>query len=197
MLVERLSLLREALASVLSAEDDLDVPAAIAELTEAVPAARRVRPDVAVIDIDLLNGCGFTVAEELAEAVPECATLILADVGSSTALRTALDTHVRGFVDKDTRPSRLADSIRRVARGERVIDPVLAVAALRARRNPLTPRERDVLHVMAEGLPSAEIAARLHLSNGTVCNYVSAIIHKIGARNRLEAVRAAEDAGWL
>lgn len=197
LLVERMSLLRGALASVLSAEDDLDVPAAIANIEEVVPLARAVRPDVAVIDIDLLTGCGFAVAQQLSDVVPDCATLVLADPESPSVLRTALDTHVQGFVGKDALPGRLADCIRRVVKGERVIDPILAVAALRAPRNPLTPREREVLGVMALGLPSAEIAARLHLSIGTVCNYISTIIRKTGARNRLEAVRIAEDTGWF
>jgi two-component system response regulator DesR len=197
LLVEQMSLLREALAIVLSAEADLTVTASIADIHEAVPVARAVQPDIAVIDIDLLTGCGFQVAQELTEAVPGCSVLVLADTESSSVLRTALDTHVRGFVGKDAQPTRLVDTIRRVALGERVIDPSLAVAALRAPRNPLTVRERDVLRLMSQGLPSAEIAGQLHLSSGTVGNYVSTIIRKTGARNRLEAVRVAEDSGWL
>ena len=102
-----------------------------------------------------------------------------------------------GLISKDAPPSRLADGIRRVARGERVIDPALAVAALRAPRNPLTMRELEVLRVLAMGLPSAEIAAKLDLRIGTVCNYVSTIIRKTGARNRVEAVRIAGESGWL
>jgi two-component system response regulator DesR len=192
-----MNLLRGALAAFLSAEDDLEVPAAIASINEAVTVAGGVRPHVAVIDIDLLNGSGLAVAQELARLLPGCATLILADPDSPRALRAALDTHVRGFVGKDALPSRLADYIRRVAKGERVIDPILAVAALRAPRNPLTERERQVLEVVALGLPSAEIAGRLHLTNGTVCNYISTIIRKTGARNRLEAVHIAEESGWL
>jgi two-component system response regulator DesR len=104
---------------------------------------------------------------------------------------------VRGLVGKDALPSRLADCIRRIAKGERIIDPSLAVVALRAPRNPLTTREREVLDIMAAGLPSAEIAAQLDISAGTVGNYISTIIRKTGARNRLEAVRIAEEAGWL
>ena len=196
LLIERMNLLRGALACVLSAEGDLDVTAAVADLAEATPIARAIRPDVAVVDIDLLPD-GVAGIQRLEEALPGCATVVLADRGSTSALRTALATHVDGLVSKDALPSRLADGIRRVARGERVIDPALAVAALRAPRNPLTAREREVLRVLAMGLPSAEIAAKLDLQLGTVCNYVSTIIRKMGARNRMEAVRIAEDSGWL
>ena len=197
LLIERMSLLRGALACVLSAEDDLDVSAAVADIAEAVPVARAERPDVAVVDIDLLPVCGETGVQQLAEALPGCATLVLADLASPNDLRTALATRVHGLVSKDALPCRLADCIRRVARGERVIDPTLTVAAPRAPRNPLTAREREVLRVLASGLPSAEIAARLDLQLGTVCNYISTILRKTGARNRLEAVRIAEDFGWL
>src|SRR5437588_543109 len=109
------------------------------------------------------------------------------------------DSHVasRGRPGKDTRPDRLADSIRRVAQGERVVDPALVAAAVRARPDPFTPRERDVLRVMARGLPSAEIARHLGIAKGTVDQYVSSILRKTGARNRLEAVHAAQESGWL
>jgi two-component system, NarL family, response regulator DesR len=197
LLIERMNLLRGALACVLSAEGDLDVSAAVADLAEAAPIARAVRPDVAVVDIDLLPDCGVAGIQRLGEALPGCATVVIADRGSTGSLRAALATHVDGLVSKDALPSRLAEGIRRVARGERVIDPALAIAALRAPRNPLTVRELDVLRVLAMGLPSAEIAAKLDLRIGTVCNYVSTIIRKTGARNRMEAVRIAEDSGWL
>jgi two-component system response regulator DesR len=197
LLVERMCLLRGALAAVLSAEEDLDVVASIATIAEVLPFARKVEPDAAVIDVELLAGPALGVVPELAEAVPGCAVVVLADPESPGTVRAALDTHVRGVVSKDAMPGRLADSVRRVVRGERVIDPGLAVAALRAPRNPLTPRELQVLEVIALGMPSAEIAARLRLAKGTVGNYVSTIIRKTGARNRLEAVRIAEESGWL
>jgi two-component system response regulator DesR len=192
-----MSLLRGALAAVLSAEDDLDVPAAIATINELVPVAHAVKPDVTVIDIDLLISGGLGLTEELNVALAGCATLVLADADNPNALRATLDTPVRGFASKDAPPGQLADSIRQVAKGERMIDPMLAVAALRAPQNPLTPREREVLRVMALGLPSSEIAVRLHLSTGTVCNYISTIIRKTRGRNRFEAVRMAEEAGWM
>jgi two-component system, NarL family, response regulator DesR len=197
LLVERMSLLREALAAVLCAEDDLDVAAAVDCVTGLLPAARSVRPDIVVINIDLLASAGFHITEELSDAFPGCETLVLADADNATGLRTALDAQVRGLIDKDALPSRLADCIRRVAKGERIVDKTLAIAALRTPPNPFTPRERDVLGAMALGLRSADIAARLHLSSGTVGNYISTIIRKTGARNRLDAVRVAEESGWI
>lgn len=197
LLVEPMSLLRCSLGAVLSTEDDLDVAAELARMEEAILMARAVRPDVAVIDIDVFAGETPDLAHELDRTLPDCATLVLADVDSHGALRAALDTHVRGFVGKDNTPQRLAQYIRLVVAGERVIDPTLAVAALRAPRNPLTRREREVLRVAALGVPCADVASRLHLSVGTVRNYMSTIMRKTGGRNRLEALRFAEEAGWL
>jgi two-component system response regulator DesR len=197
LLVEPMSLLRCSLGAVLSTEDDLDVAAELARMDEAKLMAKAVRPDVAVIDIDAFDGATADVAYELDRTLPDCATLVLADVDSHGTLRAALDTHVRGFVGKDNTPQRLAQYIRSVVAGERVIDPTLAVAALRAPRNPLTPREREVLRVAALGVPCADVAGRLHLSVGTVRNYMSTIMRKTGGRNRLEAIRIAAEAGWL
>lgn len=197
LLVERMNLLRGALAALLSDEDDLVVPAAIAEVGEVLPSVHKVEPDVVIIDVDQLDGYGLAEVQELTTVLPDCSVLVLAAPGSASAVRAALDSHVRGFVSKDVVPSHLADSVRRVAMGERVIDPTLAVAALRVPRNPLTARECQILEFVARGAPSAEIADRLYLAKGTVANYVSTIIRKIGARNRLEAVRIAADSGWL
>src|SRR2546423_7029047 len=178
LLVERMNLLRGALACVLSAEGDLEVTAAVADLAEAAPIVRAVRPDVAVVDIDLLPDCGAGGIQRLGDALPGCATVVLADPGSVSSLRTALAIHVDGLVSKDALPSRLAEGIRRVARGERVIDSALAVAALRAPRHPLTTRELEVLRGLAMGLPPAHIAAELHPRIRTVCHYRSPIIRK-------------------
>jgi len=197
MLVEQMRLLRGALATILSAEDDLEVAAEIGRADEVLPMARAVRPDVLVTDVNLLRDGDTCVVAEMNSVLPGCAILVLADPAYMAALRRVLNTQVRGFVGTDTRPGQLAGHIRRVANGERVIDPTLAVAALTAPHNPLTPREREVLAALASGAPSADVARRLHLSRGTVCNYVSAILRKTGARNRLEAVRMAEEAGWL
>ena len=196
LLVERMNLLRGALAAVLSADADLDVTEA-AGVAEILLYAPKVEPDVVVIDLDLLTGTGGATAQEMTEALPGCAVLVLADPDSPGAVRAALDSRVRGFVSKATTPSRLVQGIKRVAAGERVIDPTLAVAVLRAPRNPLTAREREILAMIAQGLPSADIAGKLCLSRGTVANYVSTIIRKVGARNRFEAVRIADERGWL
>ncbi len=196
MLVHRTSLLRGSLAAILSTEHDMEITAAIARIEEAEPIATAVRPHVAVIDIGLLVGDSPTPARKFTEAVPNCAVLVLTDQESVRALGI-FEAYVRGFVGTETTPGELAQYIRRVAKGERVIDPALAVAALWAPRCPLTERELEVLQIAASGVPSTEIAARLHLSVGTVHNYVSSIIRKTGSRNRLEATRIAKDAGWL
>lgn len=196
LLVEPMNLLRCAPGAVLSLEDDLDV-AEVARVDETIPMAQAVRPDVAIIDIDVLTGGHPEVVYDLGGRLPECAIVVLVDSDSPGAVRDALQTHVRGFVGKDTTPQGLMRYIRQVAAGKRVIDPTIAVAALTALRNPLTLREREVLREAALGIPGVDLAARLHLSVGTVRNYMSAILRKTGARNRLEAVRIAEDAGWL
>jgi two-component system response regulator DesR len=197
LLIEGKSLLRGALAAALSAEDDLQVAAAVATVDEAVPAARVAHPDVAVVNVDLLTGGGTDVAPRLAAACPGCRLLMLAGADDAPALRVAWCAGVRGLVGTNAPPVRLADSIRRVALGQRVMDPALATVALAARPDPFTPRQREILRVMAQGLPSADIAQQLRLAKGTVDNHISTIIRKTGTRNRLEAVRHAEEWGWL
>ena len=197
LLVEPMNLLRGALAATLSLEEDIDVVADVSRLDEALAMARAVSPDVAVINIGLLaDDCFRTVAHLTAE-LPGCALLVLAGVDASRRLSQVLDGQVRGVVDTQAAPCELVSGIRQLARGERVIDARLAVAVLAAPRNPLSQRELDVLSVVASGVPSPEVAAKLHLTAGTVRNYMSAILRKTGARNRLEAVRIAEEAGWL
>jgi two-component system response regulator DesR len=129
--------------------------------------------------------------------MPGCGVLALTSVRPAGPVRRLLASTVQGVLGKDTEPFQVAQAIRKVARGDRVIDPALAVAAMLVSQGPLTPRELDVLRVAAEGVPTAEIASRLHLSCGTVRNYVSSALRKTGARNRLEAARIADDAGWL
>jgi len=197
LIVEGMSLLRGALAAALSSEEDVDVAAAVGSVDEAVPVSRAVRPDVTVINIDLLAGATARITEQLAAASPQGGTVVLADADDRQALRAAWGAEVRGLIGKDTRPGHLADSIRRVAQGERVVDPALVAAAVQARPDPFTPRERDVLRVMALGLPSAEIARQLGIAKGTVDQYVSTILRKTGTRNRLEAVHTAQESGWL
>ena len=197
LLVEPMNLLRGALAATLSMEDDLVVVADLAGLDEAVDMARAVPPDVAVVNVELLTEEGLRTIDRLALEQPQCATLVLAGPEDCGLLSRALDVQVRGVVGTRAAPCDLVRSIRELARGERVIDASLAVAMVAAPRSPLSPRELDVLSVVASGVPSDEVAAKLHLTPGTVRNYISAILRKTGARNRLEAVRLAEDAGWF
>lgn len=190
-------MVRGALVALLSYEEDIEVVAELERGDEIVPTALAQQPDVAVIDIDLPGVDGLTAAQELREKLPECRTLILTSLGRPGNLRRALAARAQGFLMKDAPPAYLADGIRRVARGERVVDTELAVAALDTAENPLTPREVDVLRIAAEGASVQEIASRLFLSAGTVRNYLSVIINKTGARNRIDAIRMARDAGWL
>ena len=197
LLVEPMNLLRGALTATLSLEEDLEVVADLADLDQAVDMARAVPPDVAVVNIALLAGAGLATIARLGAEQPECATLVLAGPDESGLLNRALDVRVDGVVGTQSAPCELVRGIRRLVRGERVIDASLAVAMVAAPRSPLSPRELNVLSVAASGVPSTEVAAELHLSTGTVRNYISAILRKTGARNRLEAVRLAEGAGWF
>lgn len=197
LLAEDMRILRESLVALLELEDDLEVVAELASGDEIVPAALEHRPDVAVLDIDLPGTDGLTVAAELHERLPDCRTLILTGLARPGVLRRALAIRVAGFMVKDSPSGELIDAVRRVAAGERIIDPKLALAALEASDNPLSPREADVLRRHAAGASAAEIAAEMYLSYGTVRNYLAAAVTKLGARNRVDAVRIATDADWL
>ena len=190
LLVEPMNLLRGALAATLSLEEDLEVVADLGALDQALDMARAVPPDVAVVNIALLAGDGLATVARLTAEQPGCGTLVLAGPDEPGLLNRALDVRVDGVVGTQAAPCELV-------RGERVIDASLAVAMVAAPRSPLSPRELNVLSVAASGVPSTEVAAELHLSTGTVRNYISAILRKTGARNRLEAVRLAEGAGWF
>jgi two-component system response regulator DesR len=192
-----MAMVRGALVALLAYETDIEVVAELERGDDIVATATGVEPDVAVIDIGLPGMDGLTAARLLAEVVPKCQSLILTAMGTPRTLRMALDAKIRGFVVKDAPPSVLAESIRRVAKGECVIDSELASSALSGSRDPLTVREHDVLEAAAEGAPVSEIACRLCLAPGTVRNYLSVIISKLGARNRLDAVRIARDEGWI
>lgn len=197
LVAEDMHLIRGALVALLGDESDIEVVAEVERGDEIVSAALRARPDVAVIDIYLPGMNGLDAASALHDQLPDCHTVILTGVGTPGTLRRAMAAHVRGFVVKDSPPGKLADSIRRVRGGQRIIDPELAVAALEVNDNPLTTREMDVLEVAAEGARVSEIAGRLFLADGTVRNYLSKIVAKVGARNRVDAIRRAKDAGWL
>jgi two-component system, NarL family, response regulator DesR len=197
LLVEPMNLLRGALAATLSLEEDFEVVAELGALDQALGMARAVPSNVAVVDIGLLAGGGLATFARLTAEQPDCATLVLAGPDESASLNRVLDLRIDGVVGTQAAPCELVRGIRRLVRGERVIDPNLAVAMVAAPRSPLSPRELSVLSVAASGVPSTEVAAELHLSAGTVRNYISAILRKTGARNRLEAVRLAEGAGWF
>jgi two-component system response regulator DesR len=197
LLVEPMNLLRGALAATLSLEEDFTVVADLAGLDGLLDMARSVPPDVLIVNVELLADDGLRTIDRLAAEQPGCATVVLAGPDAHGLLSRAMEVQVRGVVCTRAAPRELVRDIRELARGVRVIDASLAVAMVAAARCPLTPRELDVLSVVASGVPSDEVAAKLHLTAGTVRNYISAILRKTGARNRLEAVRLAEDAGWF
>ncbi|GAA1554424.1 response regulator transcription factor [Actinomadura kijaniata] len=197
LLAEDQGMVRGALAALLGLEEDLTVVGEAGTGAEAVAVAVRTRPDVALLDIEMPDGDGLTAAAGIRAAVPGCRVVILTTFGRPGYLRRAMEAGASAFLIKDGPAAELAAAVRRVVAGERVIDPALAAAALSAGPNPLSPRERDVLAAGADGSTIADIAARLHLSEGTVRNYLSSAISKVGVRNRIEAARAAERQGWL
>jgi two-component system, NarL family, response regulator DesR len=197
LVAEDMRILRDTLVAVLSLETDIEVVAQVATGQAIVPAAIEHRPDVAVLDIDLPGVDGLTAAGQLHRRLPDCRVLILTVLGKPGNLRRALDAHAAGFLVKDTPAGDLVAAVRQIAAGERVFDPKLAVAALEESGNPLSPREAEILRRCGAGAGAAEIAAELHLSYGTVRNYLASAVTKLGARNRMDAVRIARDAGWL
>jgi two-component system, NarL family, response regulator DesR len=197
LVAEDMRILRDTLVAVLSLESDIEVIAQVSTGERIVAAAVEHRPDVAVLDIAMPGMDGLTAAGLLHERLPGCRVLILTVLGKPGNLRRALAAHVAGFLVKDAPADELIAAVRRVAAGERVIDPKLAVAALEAADNPLSPREAEILRRCAAGAGPAEIAAELFLSYGTVRNYLASAVTKLGARNRVDAVRIATDAGWL
>jgi two-component system response regulator DesR len=197
LIAEDMHMIRGALAALLRLEKDIDVVAELDRGDTIVDAALRTAPDVAVIDIDLPGLDGLSAAAVLHERLPSCRTLILTGLSQPGHLLRALKVHARGFLLKDAPAARLANAIRSIAKGERVLDPELVAAAVEAGSSPLTEREMDVLRAARSGSASVEIGEQLNLSPATVRNYLSNAIAKLGARNRLDAIRTAEDAGWL
>jgi two-component system, NarL family, response regulator DesR len=197
LVAEHVQILRDTLVSVLNLEDDVKVVAQVAAGTDIVPAALAERPNVAVVDIDLPGIDGIAAAARLHERLPACRVVILTVLGRPGQLRAALDAHVAGFMVKDTPSDQLIDVLRKVAAGERIIDPKLALAALEMKESPLSERETEVLGQFAAGADLHEIAAELFLSYGTVRNYMASAVTKLDGRNRIDAVRIATEAGWL
>ena len=197
LVAEDMRILRDTLVSTLNLEEDFKVVAEVADGTGVVPAALAERPDLAVLDIDMPGLDGLAAAAELHERLPACRAVILTVLGHPGQLRQALAAHVSGFLVKDAPSDQLIDVLRRVAAGERVVDPKLALATLEMAESPLSAREAEVLRRFAAGAEPAEIAAELFLSYGTVRNYLASAVTKLGGRNRMEAVRIATEAGWL
>jgi two-component system response regulator DesR len=199
LLAEDQAMIREALAALLSFEDDIEVVAQVGRGDEVTRAARDAKPDVALLDIEMPGMDGLSAAAALRTACPAVKIIILTTFGRPGYLRRAMESGASGFIVKDSPAGKLARTIRDVLAGQRVIDPDLAAAALAEGASPLTPREKDVLAAAArnDGATLAQIAAAVYLSEGTVRNYLSSCIQKTGARNRAEAVRVAQDRGWL
>ncbi len=197
LIAEDQTMVRGALAALLALEEDVEIVAEASRGDEVVPAALDALPDVALLDIEMPGGDGLSAAVALRERLPSCRVIILTTFGRTGYLRRAMESGAVGFLLKDAPASELATAIRRVTAGERVVDPGLATAALSEGESPLTEREREVLAVSANGATIEDVARKLYLSEGTVRNYLSTAIKKLGARNRVEAARLAERKGWL
>ncbi|MFF5205028.1 DNA-binding response regulator [Streptosporangium sp. NPDC000396] len=198
LLAEDQHVIRSALATLLGLEEDLEIVDAVDSGDAALASARVHRPDVAILDIDMPGTLdGLAAAAKLRAELPGCRTLMLTAYGKPGHLRRALGAQVDGFLLKTAPPEELVAAIRRVAAGERILDPSLAVTAWDLADNPLTEREVDVLRLLAGGAEAAEIASRLFLGVGTVRNYLTTIVTKLNARNRTDAVRIAGEAGWI
>ncbi|AUG79518.1 MerR family transcriptional regulator [Kitasatospora sp. MMS16-BH015] len=197
LLAEDQGMVREALAALLGLEGDIAVVAQVSRGDEVVDAVLAHDVQVAVLDIEMPGMTGIDAAAEVRRRSPATKVVIATTFGRPGYLRRAMEAGADGFLVKDAPAAELAQAIRRVLRGERVIDPTLAAAALAEGANPLTTRERDVLAAAADGAVNADIARLLHLSEGTVRNYLSMAIQKTAARNRTEAVRIAREKGWL
>jgi two-component system, NarL family, response regulator DesR len=197
LLAEDQALVRGALAALLSLQSDIEIVAEVGRGDEVLPAAIAAAPDVALLDIEMPGCDGITAAAELHTKLPACRILILTTFGRPGYLRRAMESGASGYLLKDTPAAQLASAIRRVVAGEHVVDPSLATEALTSGANPLTDREREVLAAATHGAGVAEIAAALVLTEGTVRNYLSTAIQKLGAHNRVEAAHIAEQKGWL
>jgi len=197
LLADDQALVRGAMASLLGLEPDLEVVGEVGRGDEVVRAARDCRPDVALLDVEMPGLDGIAATRALRAAVPACRVLVVTTFGRPGYLRGALEAGASGFVVKDTPARQLADMVRRVHAGLRVVDPALAAESLATGTSPLTERESQVLRVARDGGTVADLAAELSLSEGTVRNHLSSAIGKTGARTRAEAVRLADEAGWL
>jgi two-component system, NarL family, response regulator DesR len=197
LLAEDQAMVRGAIAALLALEGDIEIVAEASRGDEVVALALESGPDVALLDVEMPGGDGLDAAAALREKLPSCRVIILTTFGRAGYLKRAMENGATGFLLKDAPSSELAKAIHRVMRGERVVDPDLAALALSAGDNPLTEREREVLAASEGGATIEDVAARLYLSEGTVRNYLSSAIKKLGTRNRVEAARLAQRRGWL
>jgi two-component system, NarL family, response regulator DesR len=197
LIAEDQAMVRGALASLLGLEQDIRVVAEVDRGDRVLAVAQKTRPDVALLDIEMPGLDGISVAGELARELPETRSLILTTFGRPGYMRRALATGAGGFLLKDAPASELAAAIRAVAAGRSAVDPTLAAAAITEGESPLTPREHEVLAAAASHDTASAIAAELHLAEGTVRNYLSAAIRKLGVRNRREAIERANEKGWF
>lgn len=197
LLADDQALVRGALAALLALEPDLEVVAEVGRGDEVVDAARSSGADVCLLDIEMPGVDGIAAAAAVRSALPGVRTLVVTTFGRPGYLRRALEAGASGFVVKDTPARQLAEAVRRVHAGLRVVDPSLATESLVDGANPLTDREREVLGVALRGGTVAAIAGVVHLSQGTVRNHLSSAIGKTGTSTRAEAARVAQDRGWL
>ncbi|MEO6859088.1 MAG: response regulator transcription factor [Solirubrobacteraceae bacterium] len=197
LIAEDQGMVRGALASLLALEPDIEVVAQVARGDEVLAAVRETEPDVALLDIEMPGETGLQAAERLRAERPDTRVLILTTFGRPGYLRRAMEGGASGFLLKDAPASELASAIRRAMAGERIVDPGLAAAALSQGECPLTPREHEVLSASRQHATVSELAAALYLSPGTVRNHLSSVMQKLDARNRGEAVKRAEEQGWI
>lgn len=197
LLAEDMHMVRGALVALLNLETDIKVVAEVDAGDKILSTARKIQPDVAIIDIDLPGKDGLSAAIELYQFMPQCHTLILTSLGRPGTVRRALDAKVNGFLLKDAPSNKLANAVRSVSMGHRVIDSELALSAWETDDCPLTPREIEILRLASRGRDVADIASELFLSPGTVRNYLATVVTKLNARNRVDAIRIATDSEWL
>lgn len=196
------AMIRGALVATLALEDDIEVVGEAGSCAETLAVASRRRPDVVLLDVQMPSGGaaatdGIELVPDLLRQVPSARVIVVTTFGRPGYLRRALESGAVGFMVKDAPVERLIEGVRRVAAGLRVVDPELAAASLTMGASPLTEKEAEILALVADGLTGADVAERLFLSEGTVRNYLSSAMLKLGARNRTEAARAARDNGWL